>query len=299
MQSHVTMGRTVTALLFIISLMPSVASAQPVFHCYAAVTEIGTVARRDFTDESGFVVKTIYYESREPTLQPSCSEATLRIQSVRTFERDALGRVLVERYGLLPELASFIRYEYNSDDMWPSRRTLFGRDGIRRYEIRYSGRRERSHIYFDESGRVAGIKGDVPSDVALAFEWGAEADGWTCGIALAAEHPGALRQINLHLRNRSNAQVSTPFVQFFETELRDGQGTIIDLTAEYQATLAAMPHSGGINRLLNPGETWFYSFELNSRYGRLAAGRYSLVVRHPHPVTGAMLVSNSITFDVP
>jgi hypothetical protein len=298
MQSQIRMGRTGTALLFSISLMPSVASAQPVFHCYAAVSEIGTVARRDFTDESGFVVKTIYYESREPTLQPSCSEATLRIQSVRTFDRDALGRVVVERDGLMPELAPVVFYEYVSNQMSPSRRTQFGQDGRRSHEIRYSGRQSRSHIYFDASGRVAGINGDMPSDVALAFEWGAEADGWTCGIALAAADRGALRQINLHLRNRSNAQVSTPFVQFFETELRDGQGTIIDLTPEYQATLAAMPHSGGINRLLNPGETWFYSFELNPRYGWLAPGRYSLTVRHPHPVTGAMLVSNTITFDI-
>ena len=293
------MSRIATSLLFILSLMPSVTSAESVFRCYAAMTEIGTVARRDFTDQRGFVMKTILYGSREDGVQPACSEANLRIQSVRTFERDALGRVVVERHDLFPALLSLVRYEYGSDDMWPARRTQFGRDGSRRYEIRYSGRQERSHIYFDRSGRVAGINGDMPSDLILAFEWGSEADGWTCGIALAKEHDGGLREINLHLRNRSNTRVSTPFIQFFETELRDNQGRIIDLTPEFTATLATMPRTGGINRLLNPGETAFYSFDLNPRYGRLAPGRYSLAVRYPHPVTGTMLTSNTLTFDIP
>ncbi len=71
------------------------------------------------------------------------------------------------------------------------------------------------------------------------------------------------------------------------------------MTPQYIAEIARAPEGNGIASLIRPGETNFYSYELLPRYGRLAAGHYSLLVRHPHPTTGAMLVSNAIEFDIP
>jgi hypothetical protein len=287
-------------------LVPPVASAQqaaspqPVVHCYDMPTQIGTAARREFRDTDGFIVKEIYYTSIEGTVRPSCAEHTLRVQSTRLYKRDSHGRVLVETE-LRPNgaVAGVWHYEYVANESHPSRRVLFDQRGRRQYEIRYRGGSEDSHIYFDGDGAVVGVSGRVPDDLAVMLAWGIESNGWRCGIAVGVRNDGDLyRSINVHLLNNSKSQMVARLIDRFETELRDSRGAIVPLTDKYVAERALMPTASWAGRLLSPGEADFTSLQLARRYGVLAPGRYTLLVRHPHPETGEPLVSNTIAVDI-
>jgi hypothetical protein len=287
-------------------LVPPVASAQhpaspqPVLHCYHMRTQIDTAARRVFRDTNGFIVKEIYYTSVEGTLRPSCAEHALREQSTHVYEPDSRGRVLVQTH-LRPNggVEGVWRYEYVADESHPSRRVLFGPQGLPQYEIRYHGGSEESHIYFDEDGGVVGVSGRVPDDLAAMRAWGVERDGWRCGIAVGLRREGdPYRSINVHLLNNSKSWMTARLVNWFETELRDGRGAIVPPTDKHLAESALMPRTSWAGRLLRPGEADFTTLQLDRRYGVLARGRYTLLVRHPHPQTGETLVSNTIIVDI-
>ena len=171
--------------------------------------------------------------------------------------------------------------------------------GKRLYEIRYAGGSETSHIYFNEHDRVVGIKGRVPEDLDLAFEWGSYTKGWSCGISPIGEVSGeSLPEMNLHLRNASGQRERALFLASFETELRDEQGVLVALSPNYRPPAAFGSQRSGIGRFFEAQEAFFERYELQTRYGRLPPGRYSLQVRHRHPTIEVMLVSNTLTFQV-
>ena len=274
-------------------LVMSQTTAQSELRCYPSITQIGTAALREFRDDNGFVVKTIYYMSTSvQNMRPSCADEHLREQRMTTFERDALGRVLVETS--VGAGVNFIRRnEYVGDNKKPSRETTFGPDGTRRSEVRWGPGDERLSLVFNEQQRIVGVEGRAPDDLDLAFEWGPEADGWRCGIALEPRSSGRDDlYIYLHLQNVS-APSSFASVRgsSFETELRNERGTIVSPVDDRGYPSRAV--SG------RPGYVGYMAFDLPRRYGNLPPGRYSLQVRHPHPTASLMLVSNTLTFDVP
>lgn len=268
-------------------------TTQSELRCYPSITQIATAALREFRDDSGFVVKAIYYTSTSVEgMKPSCADEHLREQRITTYQRDALGRVLVETtVGAGVNLIR--RNEYVGDNKKPSQETTLGPDGTRRSEIRYGSGDERLSLVFNEQQRIVGVEGRAPDNLDLAFEWGPEADGWRCGIGLAPRHSGGNDlYINLHLRNVS---APTSFASVggssFETELRNERGTIVSPVDDRGYPSRAV--SGG------PGYVGYMGFNLPRRYGNLPPGRYSLQVRHPHPTARLMLVSNTLTFHVP
>jgi hypothetical protein len=269
-----------------------------VFHCYGAMTQIGVVARRDFPDERGFIVQEIYYANKLSTPTPSCGEDTLRVHSIRTYKRDNLGRSLIEtQFRPDGRVEQLWRFEYVGSEQRPLRRTLLDPNGNRKYEVRSSAEREQTSLYFDERGRVVGILGTIPDDVD--FAWGTAVDDWSCGIAIGRRDPDGRLPVNVHLRNDSADSFSAVFAPFsLETELRDDRGRIVPLQPDYAAKIGALPPSYGFGRYLLPHTAAFHHYPLEERYGRLAPGHYSLVARYRHPRTGAMLTSNTITFDV-
>ena len=123
------------------------AQREPVLHCFAAETQIGVVARREFLDDRGFVVKEILYRSTELTARRTCAEDTLRVYSVRTFTRDALGRSVVEtEMSPAGAVERVVRHEYLGDSMQPSRDIWASPQGERRYEIRRPDRGRQTHL---------------------------------------------------------------------------------------------------------------------------------------------------------
>lgn len=153
------MGYTSFPLVFTLLLVAArlTSAQQPELHCYGLATQIGTAARQVFRDANGFIVRAIYYTSTEG-MRPSCAEGTLRIHSTTTYERDARGRAIVETdAGPAGNVGRVWRIDYAGDNTRPSRRTQFGPDGMRQYEIRYDDGREVSHIYYNEQERVISI----------------------------------------------------------------------------------------------------------------------------------------------
>ena len=68
----------------LLAAWPGVAAAgqQSVLRCYGVETEIGIVARRDYVDDRGFVVKEVLYRSGDRTGARTCAEDMLRVYSM-------------------------------------------------------------------------------------------------------------------------------------------------------------------------------------------------------------------------
>ncbi len=293
-------------MLFVAALVSQAPSAnapapgQSILHCYPFPTEIGVVARRDFADEHGFIIKEIYYTSTESKLPLTCAESTLRVHAIRIYKRDEMGRALTET-DTTPSgaVVGVWRREYRGDEKRPARDVLSDPGGAARYEIRDEGKFS-THLYYDDRHRVIGVIGTVPSDVDIAIVWGPETDGWQCGIALAPQRRGErYPAVYLHLRNNSDKEAEAGFARYFETELRDSAGNVVPLTEKYLAESAGKTRRKGMFHGVEPGGAAFYEYEIESRYGRLPPGHYSLIVRHPHPTTDAMLASGVLEFDMP
>ena len=132
----------------------------------------------------------------------------------------------------------------------------------------------------------------MPTDVAYALRWGTEVDGWSCGIAVAN---GA---VYVNLKNGTEKQTAANFVEWFATELHDTSGGLVLVLPAFAAMQQAKPRTRGIARLVGPHEAASYTYSLDTRYGPLPPGRYSLAVWYPHPVSGVMLRSNEYDFEV-
>jgi hypothetical protein len=73
---------------------------------------------------------------------------------------------------------------------------------------------------------------------------------------------------------------------------------VVPLSADYMNRRAAGAREVEFGRTIAAGAAGFRSSRLDPRYGPLPPGRYTLLVRFPHPKTGVMLVSNTIAFEV-
>jgi hypothetical protein len=102
----------------------------------------------------------------------------------------------------------------------------------------------------------------------------------------------------VNLKNGTQKETSASFVDWFDTALRDARGAVVPLLPGYVAKQAATQKSRGVSRLIAPHDAAFYTYQLEPRYGRLPAGRYSLAVWHPHPVSGVLVLSNTYEFDI-
>jgi hypothetical protein len=269
------------------------AQPQPVLHCYGAETQIGVVARREFFDDRGLVVKEIFYRSNDRTGQRTCADDMLRVYTIRNITRDALGRSVAEtELSADGEVERVLRHEYPGDSTEASRDIWSAPDGTRRYEIRHLQDGRTAHLYYDAKGLVAGVMGPLPTDVGYALRWGTEVDGWSCGIAVANG------SVYVHLKNGTQKETSATFVDWFATELHDMHGSLVPPLRAFAAAREAKAATRGTGRLIRPLEAANYAYGLEERYGRLAPGHYALVVWHPHPITGVMLRSNTFEFDV-
>jgi hypothetical protein len=276
-----------------VSPRPAFAQPPPALHCYATETQIGVVARREFLDDRGLVVKEIFYRSNDRSGQGTCAEDMLRVYTIRTITRDALGRSVVEtEISADGNVERVLRHEYQGDSTDASRDLWSAPDGTRRYEIRHLQGGRASHLYYDGNGLVAGVMGPLPTDVGYALRWGTEVDGWSCGIAVANG------SVYVHLKNGTQQETPANFVDWFAIELHDGRGALVPLLPAFAAAREAKAGTRGSGRLILPLEAANYAYSLEERYGRLAPGHYALVVWHPHPITGVLLRSNTFEFDV-
>jgi hypothetical protein len=149
-----------------------------------------------------------------------------------------------------------------------------------------------TQLYYDSRGFVVGVTGPLPTDVTYALRWGTEVDGWSCGIAVAN---GA---VYVNLKNGTAKPTAANLVEWFVTELRDPRAIRVPVLPAMAALQQPNGRSRAIARVVGAHEAVNYTHPLETWYGPLPPGRYSLVVWYPHPVTGVMLRSNEYDIEL-
>lgn len=278
---------------------------------YPYESQIGTVARRVFRDSEARVTKTIYYRLRQHfrSAKGPYSEEMLAVQSIVLHKYDEGSRqTRAEHYDPHMVLQRIRLTKYNSQGEKASEMWLRS-DGSREYEIRYSKHGSPSHLYFDESGtKLVAISGVLPQDVDLAYGWGKEVDGLSCGIAPSSPR-GPLEEIRIYasVRNQSEhpAEVLTALpYQTVQMVLRDGQGALVPQDEEYigkrNSALVRLNRgpSDNLQTLAADQARHYRSYELREWYSGLAPGSYSLTVRRRASGEEFSLVSNTISIEI-
>ena len=257
---------------------------------YDMSTEIGVVAMRVFRDASGRVAKTIYYSSTSRELKGPYSEDSLRVRSSVVSEYDENGVLRREKhYGPKMNLRRIMDLVCTNAE---KRMIIWRRpDETREYEIKYQGKRELSHLYFDITGKnLVGMNGEIPSDIELASGWGQPVGGIACGLGVNRIR-GTLRDIQFSVTVRnltaSPCKVITclPYHQM-QVELRNEVGQLVPQNADYirqrDQELIRMNH--GINeatQTISPHQARQFDggHELQEWYSNVQPGKYFLTVR--------------------
>lgn len=275
---------------------------------YDTPSQNGTIAKRVFRDSSGRIAKTIYYRSSEKASGPYPGE-TLQVSSIVIHLYDGAGRERREEYrGPDMQLHRIKDTVYRNGDktavVW--RRP----DGIREYEIRYSGGREVSHLYFDESGeRLVGVKGEIPADIKLAWGWGVPSEGLACGIGANCTS-GLLKHLRIFVSVRNLTETSAKVItalQYHEiqVELRNTKGDAVPQNAAYieERDRGLIRANHGLHesmQTIEPHNAGMFTggFELREWYSDLPAGTYYLTVRRRGAGKEFNLVSNTLKIEI-
>lgn len=265
----------------------------PVLHCYSRPTQVGTVARREFKNAAGHVVKEIFYTGpTDAQGRPTCEDETLDVQSIRTYEHDIDGRPIIERvFGPDERMERQSRLEYGADDVRPVRRVTVDPAGMLRSETRWEAGEQVTVLHFDDDRRVALVTGRLPADVQYSIEWGPAFDGWACGVGMTRRQ-GLAEELApaVHLQNLTAKDGMARFARRFDTALLDARGRLVK-----ERALRTVETAGAPAHLLWPREaTYHHGPDLRQRFGRLDPGRYRLLAWHPHPETGALLECGSL-----
>ena len=272
---------------------------------YKMSTQIGTVAKRAFRDSSGRFTKTIYYTSTSLSPTGPYPEETLRVQSV-VIHRHGRNRREEHRGPdmALRRIRDTVYQNGNKAIVW--RRP----DETREYEIRYSGNRSISHLYFDQTGqKLVGVSGAIPSDVDLAWGWGRTDGGLTCGIG-ASHTSGPLKQVRIYVTIRNLTEAPAKVVtalpyRVVQMELRDAEDKIVpqDVAriAERNSDLIRMNPGANENiQTIRPHEAAMYTggYELGDWYSDLQTGTCHVTVRRRAGGKEFSLVSNSLKLEI-
>jgi hypothetical protein len=269
-------------------------------------TQVGTVAKCAFRDSSGRVLKEIFYSLKDSAVQPPYTEEMMKVQSICLYTYNEQGyKIRAEHFNAQMKLDRVCESKYYNGK--ERRDIYYTPEGVRQHEQRYVDNRSVCTLYYDEKGKnLVAISGSIPQDIDLAFGWGEAVNDLACGIGVGyAESlfdriPGY--NISISIRNLGSDPVSVTGLPTAEIELRDSSGLRVREKAEYR------------KKKLDPMQRirmsygWFIpsgtsicmttAYELNTRYGNLSPGRYSIRIKQPIRGRGKPLLSNTVYFDV-
>src|SRR5262245_7802238 len=273
---------------------------------YGFPTQIGTVAMRTIRDQNGRISKEIYYALKDLHNRSPYTEDMLQEQSIVVYRYDDQGRQIASEHyapGMIPDFRWEIRHENHEK----RREVKYTKEGVREYEIRYLANRLVSQLYYDKSGNdLVAIRGVIPEDMDLHFGWGEPEDGLACGITLSKaksnidDSPTLALYVNI--KNSGAGEISIFQLPEGEIELRDGRGSLVKEEAEFAKKRydPLQKHRQLNGQLLKTNEAGFVypAYELNTRYGRLAPGRYTVRLKQRVIDKEISLISNTIEFAV-
>ena len=109
------------------------------------------MACRTIRDRTGKVAREVFYYSASAGLVPQTG-SDLRVQSVSVYYHDTKGRVdHIENWEVGRRVPRVERNAYDTSGEL-SRKWFVEPDGVRRYEMRFSGLRKLADLYFDDTG---------------------------------------------------------------------------------------------------------------------------------------------------
>jgi hypothetical protein len=280
--------------------MPSTSNGETSeLRLYGRATQIGTVALRTIRNRSGKIVREVYYHSHALETS-SLTEKDLLVQSIRVFYHDVNGRV--ERVEHWTPHHATPRLEQNaySESGELVRKWYVEPDGIRRYEMRYRGSRELTHLYFDDTGAyLTSLRGTVVSDVTLPHGWGDVNGGVACAITLSKES-GRLEDIGIWVTIRNATDETLHIFNLSEPsfELRDSAGKLILPRVSQRGLDENQSHLNG--QVLDCDEAGFMypAYRLVDYFGSVLPGKYTIRIRQAVKERSVELVSNDVTFVV-
>jgi hypothetical protein len=272
---------------------------------YERATQIGTVARREFKDDKGRIVKEIYYTHADNSMS-RFREELLREQSSRTFEYDEHDCQIMSRsYDHTLKLTRI--EEVRCFDRTATRKLTIARNslGIKQGEARHTATGGiQTIIQFDSNGeKVVAISGELPGDTDLINGWGNVLHGFALGIA-ANREKGRQQDLVVHIsiknvgKDAREAMVSPVLI-----ELKDTNGQV----AKQKAAYRSKPNQTRSNECPSyleqgaPRPGWAqqqYTHSLSEQYDRLAPGKYSMTVAYCVSGLSERLVSNTIQIEV-
>jgi len=230
----------------------------------------------------------------------------LQEQSIVVYRYDDQGaQIASEHYA--PGMILDFRWEIRQEDHEKRREVKYTKEGVREYEIRYLANRSVSHLYYDKSGDyLRAIRGLIPEDIDLPFGWGEPEDGLACGITLSKaksdidDSPTLALYVNVKNSGAHEAYIFQ--LPEAEIELRYSNGALVKEEAEFAKKrydpLQKHRQLYGQGLKTNEAGHVYPAYELNTRYGRLAPGRYTVRVKQRVIEKGLWLISNRIEFTV-
>ncbi|MCC5788847.1 MAG: hypothetical protein JJT75_04375 [Opitutales bacterium] len=278
---------------------------------YDRPTSIGIVAKREFHDTEGRVIKTHYYRynfkaSAGEMFDESgpYTEENLILDSVRTKEYNDDNRLIRRnRYDENMELQGWAEFKENTT---LSRRS----DGTRNIETRSEGDRQLSTLYFDQTGEnLIAINGEVPGDIEFSGGWGKQVDGLVCGVGLN-QSKGQLGEIRFYVTIRNMTDTSRRFITSIayhqiQVELLDAEGNVMPQDNEHikQRKEKLVRINRGINenrQLLRPQQARITSggYVLKDWYSDIPAGTYFLTVKQRTDDSSFALVSHPVELEI-
>jgi hypothetical protein len=252
------------------------------------------------------VIKEIYYTLKDSAVLPPYTEEMMNVQSICLYTYNEQGnKIRTEYYNAQMKLDRVCESKYYNGK---ERRDVYSTpEGVRQHEQRYVDNRSVCTLYYDEKGKnLVAISGSIPQDIDLIFGWGESVNDLACGIGIGQAEsrfdriPGY--NISISIRNLGSDPVSVTGLPDAAIELRDSSGLMVREKAEYR------------KKKLDPMQQhrmstgWFIpsyrsicmvgAYELNTRYGNLSPGRYSIRIKQPINGRGKPLLSNTVYFDV-
>jgi len=299
-------GMVLVTLLFLCrSASAQVTEQKGELRLYDMATQIGTTAMREFKDDKGRVLKTIYYSGGGGGINGPYHEELLSEQSIHVYAYDEYGcRIRSESYLPGMKLSSTAEVRCLDGTATPQLTTLRDARGVKQIETRHTASGgTRTILYFDSAGgKVIGIKGETPADVDLLHGWGEEVGGYATGIAAKRERGRQEDlQVSVTIKNVGDRSEGALMVSLVRVELKDSAGRLVEPKAAYKnrgEVTNSEECSGGWGVPFLGRSQWLPSYDLGEQYEPLSPGKYSFTVTHCLSANRGLLISNTIYLEV-
>jgi hypothetical protein len=315
-------GLTAVAMVLTVALPATSASADDqtgTLKIYDLMSEIGTVACREFRDDAGRLTRVIYYTTRAPALKGPFDPNDLIVQSSETYDYDQNGRKIrsstFDGNGILNGYA-ICRYNRFGDvlDIID-----FTADGRKQYEMRYTyfqrpvsptpastrptqRLRTLTELDFDDAGeRIIGVTGPLPDDLPPSWEWGPPAGGWRCAIApCSASATREKMKIEITMLNADSAPKDLACgLGSYRPTLRAADGKVVPIAEDSKgARWLRERGSGSCGRVRIDEARRCGTLELARWYPNLPPGLYSLQLEYRGDRPDWFLVSNTVSITI-